>query len=157
MGASGWWARLPADRRGAVAIEYALVASLVAIGCLAALVVLGAAVDALWQRSAQSVVEAMEGASTPRAPGRPAAADPASAADPAVGPAPAPPSGSGPSLGHWPAPAPAILPAVPAVPAPGKEAMPKDVPAPVPVPERGAADRIDLQPMPFVSHRAPAP
>jgi Flp pilus assembly pilin Flp len=54
-------ARLLVDRRASTAIEYALLGSLVAVGCITALVAFGSSRDGLWTRMADLLVGAMGG------------------------------------------------------------------------------------------------
>jgi Flp pilus assembly pilin Flp len=55
-----WW-RLLADRRASTAIEYALLGSLVAVGCIAALYAFADSRDGMWTRLAGLLVAAMGG------------------------------------------------------------------------------------------------
>ncbi|BCX19605.1 MAG: hypothetical protein KatS3mg117_3287 [Geminicoccaceae bacterium] len=54
-------ARLLADRRGSTAVEYALLGSLVAVGCIAAILAFASSRDGLWTRVATDIVGAMGG------------------------------------------------------------------------------------------------
>lgn len=49
------------DRRAATAIEYALLGSLVAVGCIAALLAFADSRDGMWTRMAELLVAAMGG------------------------------------------------------------------------------------------------
>ncbi len=53
--------RLLDDRRAATAVEYALLGSLVAVGCIAALLAFGDSRDGMWTRMAEHLVAAMGG------------------------------------------------------------------------------------------------
>jgi|DewCreStandDraft_4_1066084.scaffolds.fasta_scaffold00080_144 Flp pilus assembly pilin Flp len=57
------FSRLLDDRRAATAIEYALLGSLVAVGCIAALLAFADSRDGLWTRAAELLVAAMGGGS----------------------------------------------------------------------------------------------
>jgi pilus assembly protein Flp/PilA len=53
--------RLAGDTRGATAIEYGLIAALIAIGMLAGLSALGDGASSSWSRTANRVTTAMDG------------------------------------------------------------------------------------------------
>ncbi|MCS6879465.1 MAG: hypothetical protein N2038_14005 [Geminicoccaceae bacterium] len=53
--------RFLASTRGSVAVEYALVGSLVAVGCAAALFLFADAADGLWRFVAERLVPALAG------------------------------------------------------------------------------------------------
>lgn len=53
--------RLGGDERGATAIEYTLLGSLVAVGCIAAISAFGAGADAMWAYVAATIVAALTG------------------------------------------------------------------------------------------------
>jgi Flp pilus assembly pilin Flp len=53
--------RLGGDERGATAIEYTLLGSLVAVGCIAAMSAFGAGADSMWADVAATIVAALGG------------------------------------------------------------------------------------------------
>lgn len=53
--------RLLGDARGSTAIEYALLGSLVAVGCIAAMAAFGAGADSMWDHVSSTIVEALGG------------------------------------------------------------------------------------------------
>lgn len=53
--------RLVHDRRGATAIEYGLIAALIAVGAIGAMAALGNGNSGSWAGTAQTVVNAMSG------------------------------------------------------------------------------------------------
>lgn len=59
QGLSESWIRLARDERGATAIEYGLIAMLVAVGALAAMMALGGGVSGSWGNTATQVTNAM--------------------------------------------------------------------------------------------------
>ena len=60
MGAIRWiLRRLPADEAGATAIEYGLIAALIAIACLGGLSALGGGAGGMWTELDQKVANAM--------------------------------------------------------------------------------------------------
>jgi pilus assembly protein Flp/PilA len=52
--------RLAADTRGATAIEYGLIAALIAIGCIAAVRALGAGNNSSWGNTSSKISDAMK-------------------------------------------------------------------------------------------------
>lgn len=62
MGDVTWMlARLRDDRQGTTAIEYALLGSLVAVGCIVALHAFGDSRDGMWTHMAELLIAAMSG------------------------------------------------------------------------------------------------
>lgn len=53
--------RLLGEERGATAIEYTLLGSLVAVGCIAAMAAFGAGADSMWSEVSSTIVEALGG------------------------------------------------------------------------------------------------
>lgn len=53
--------RLGGDERGATAIEYTLLGSLVAVGAIAAMTAFGAGADSMWAYVASTIVAALGG------------------------------------------------------------------------------------------------
>lgn len=53
------WRRLFADRRGATAIEYALIAALIVIAMMGGLTALGGGTGGMWGKLASTVANAM--------------------------------------------------------------------------------------------------
>lgn len=54
-------AGLGGDERGATAIEYALLGSLVAVGCITAMAAFGAGADSMWAFVSTTIVAALGG------------------------------------------------------------------------------------------------
>lgn len=54
--------RFARDTRGTTAIEYGLIATLVAVGCLGGMTALGGGVSGSWGATAQSLIDAMTSA-----------------------------------------------------------------------------------------------
>jgi pilus assembly protein Flp/PilA len=53
--------RFARDNRGATAIEYGLIAALIAVGALGGMMALGGGVSGSWNNTAQRVTDAMKG------------------------------------------------------------------------------------------------
>jgi pilus assembly protein Flp/PilA len=54
------FSRLARDERGATAIEYGLIAALIAVGALAGMSALGGGLGSSWGNTAQKVTDAMD-------------------------------------------------------------------------------------------------
>ena len=57
VGSERWWRAFAADERGGVGVEYALVATLVALVIITGLLLVGTSLQEIWDRVARCIVQ----------------------------------------------------------------------------------------------------
>lgn len=65
LGLRNLWSRFASDNRGSTAIEYGLIATLIAVGALGGMTALGSGVSGSWGATAQRLIDAMSAVGGP--------------------------------------------------------------------------------------------